>query len=911
MTGPVAQVRGLRLVYRRTIALDDVSLEIPAGCLAGIIGPDGAGKSSLLGLLAGARAIQAGGVHVLGADLSDSTARRRLYPRIAYMPQGLGRNLYATLSVAENIDFFARLFGQAAAERRVRIETLTRATGLNEFLSRPVDKLSGGMKQKLGLCCALVHDPDLLILDEPTTGVDPLSRRQFWSLVEAVRARRPGMSVVVATATFEEAERFDWVTALDGGRVLGSGSVEALRERTGTQSLESAFIGLLPERRRGRHAPVEIPPRPDDQASQVVIEADSLTRRFGDFTAVDAASFSIRRGEIFGFVGSNGCGKTTTMKMLTGLLPPSEGEARLFSHVLDPRDLQTRRQVGYMSQFFSLYDELTVRRNLRLHARLFGLSGPSASERICSLAARLGLTDSLDRLPAHLSLGHRQRLSLAAAMIHQPPVLILDEPTSGVDPVARDDFWRILVDLSRNDGVTIFISTHFMNEAERCDRIALMHAGEVLSTDTPAAIVDREGVDDLEAAFVATLERRVDSDQPDGGGGGSLSADQRGAEQSSTPARFDGRRMLSYAWRESLELMRDPLRLTMALLGSLILLFVMGYGISLDVDDLDFAVLDRDRTTTSRDYISDIAGSRYFIEQPSIASQSELEARMRSGELGLALEIPPGFARDLRRGAGVEIGAWIDGAMPQRAETIRGYVEGIHAHWLQRKAVESGQADAIMPPYALETRFRYNPNLESMVAMAPAVIPLLLMLIPAMLTALSVVREKELGSITNFHVTPTSRLEFLLGKQMPYVVLSMGSFLLLTIMTISVLDVPLTGSFITLSLAALVYLSAATAVGLVISAFMRSQIAAIFGTAILSIIPAVSFSGMLEPVSSLQGFGRVIGELYPTTHFLTIARGAFAKGLGMAELKDAFLPLLLAVPVLIGLAVVLLRKQAR
>ena len=911
MTGPVAQVRGVRLVYRRTTALDDISLEIPSGCLAGVIGPDGVGKSSLLGLLAGARAIQAGAVHVLGADLSDGTARRCLYPRIAYMPQGLGRNLYATLSVAENIDFFARLFGQTAAERRARIETLTRATGLNDFLSRPVDKLSGGMKQKLGLCCALVHDPDLLILDEPTTGVDPLSRRQFWSLVESVRVRRPGMSVVVATATFEEAERFDWVAALDGGQVLGSGRPEALCQRTGAQSLESAFIGLLPERRRGRHEPVEIPPRPDDQTSQVVIEADSLTRRFGDFTAVDAASFSIRRGEIFGFVGSNGCGKTTTMKMLTGLLPPSEGQARLFGHILDPRDLRTRRQVGYMSQFFSLYDELTVRRNLRLHARLFGLSGPSATERIRTLSERLDLTDSLDRLPAHLSLGYRQRLSLAAAMIHQPPVLILDEPTSGVDPVARDDFWRILVDLSRNDGVTIFISTHFMNEAERCDRIALMHAGEVLSTDTPAAIVDREGADDLEAAFVATLERRVDTGQPDDGGGGPLPDDQRPAEQSSTPARFDGRRMLSYAWRESLELMRDPLRLTMALLGSVILLFVMGYGISLDVDDLDFAVLDRDRTTTSRDYISDIAGSRYFTEQPPIASQSQLEARMRSGELGLALEIPPGFARDLRRGDGVEIGAWIDGAMPQRAETIRGYVEGIHAHWLQRKAVESGQADALTRPYSLETRFRYNPNLESMVAMAPAVIPLLLMLIPAMLTALSVVREKELGSITNFHVTPTSRLEFLLGKQMPYVALSMGSFLLLTVMTISVLDVPLTGSFMTLGLAALVYLSAATAVGLVISAFMRSQIAAIFGTAILSIIPAVSFSGMLEPVSSLQGFGRVIGELYPTTHFLTIARGAFAKGLGMAELKGAFLPLLVAVPVLIALAVALLRKQAR
>ncbi len=924
MMDRAACLAGVRLAYRRAVALDGVDLEIPAGCLAGVVGPDGVGKSSLLALIAGARAIREGQVEVLGGDMRRAAHRRETRPRIAYMPQGLGRNLYGSLSVAENIDFFARLFGLGAAERERRIDLLTRATGLAEFTERPAAKLSGGMQQKLGLCCALVHNPDLLVLDEPTTGVDPLSRRQFWDLVGHVRAARPGMSVLVATATFEEAERFDWLAMLDAGRLLATGPPDALRERTGADSLEAAFIALLPAARRKAHVPVDRGERAREPQAEAVIEARALTRRFGDFTAVDQASFSIGRGEIFGFVGSNGCGKTTTMKMLTGLLEPSEGEARLFGEQVDPRDLATRRRVGYMAQFFSLYRELSVRRNLALHAGLYGIQGDAARARIAELAERFDLQDHLDDLPKALPLGHRQRLSLAAAVIHRPSVLILDEPTSGVDPVARDAFWQILARLSRDDGVTLFISTHFMNEAARCDRVALMHAGRVLAVDAPAALVKASGAADLEAAFVARLRR----EQDDAGSTAALdevsaqgrrderadSADSAGNAGNAGRAprvRFDLRRLLAHARRERLELQRDPLRLAMALIGSVILLFVMSYGISLDVDDLTFAVLDRDRTTLSRDYTGDIAGSRYFVERPPITSEDALEARMRAGELGLAIEIPPGFAADIARGRSARVGAWIDGSMPQRAETIRGYVQGMHAHWLARKAREAGHEAALITPYRLETRFRYNPDLESLVAMVPAVIPLLLMLIPAMLTALSVVREKELGSITNFHVTPTTRLEFLVGKQLPYIVLSMGSFLLLVLMALSVFDIALKGSFATLSAGALVYLAAATAVGLVISTFMRSQIAAIFGTAVLSIIPAVSFSGMIEPVSSLEGLGRLIGEVYPTTHFLMIARGAFAKGLGFEALQGAFVPLLIAVPVLLGLAVLLLAKQER
>ena len=366
------------------------------------------------------------------------------------------------------------------------------------------------MRQKLGLCCCLIHDPDLLILDEPTTGVDPLSRRQFWELIDRMRARRPGMSVMVATAYMEEAERFDWLAAMNAGRVLATGSPAELKASTGAATVEDAFIALLPEELRGGHRKLQIPPHRILDVEPVITARD-LTCRFGDFTAVDRVSFTIERGEIFGFLGSNGCGKTTTMKMLTGLLPPTEGEALLFGQPFDTSDMSSRYRVGYMSQSFSLYTELTVRQNLDLHAHLFHLPAQKAKARIAELVGRFGLGEYLDQRTLDLPLGIRQRLSLAVAIIHEPEMLILDEPTSGVDPLARDRFWELLIDLSRNQGVTIFVSTHFMNEAERCDRISLMDSGRVLATDTPAALIKARGVATLEDAFISYLEEATGS----------------------------------------------------------------------------------------------------------------------------------------------------------------------------------------------------------------------------------------------------------------------------------------------------------------------------------------------------------------------------------------------------------------
>lgn len=904
----VALLENVSQHFGATVALKDITLSIPARCMVGLIGPDGVGKSSLLSLISGARVIEHGNVMVLGGDMSDVRHRRDVCPKIAWMPQGLGKNLYHTLSVYENVDFFARLFGHDKAERDIRINELLQSTGLAPFRDRPAGKLSGGMKQKLGLCCALIHDPQLLILDEPTTGVDPLSRAQFWDLIYSIRQRQPDMSVLVATAYMEEAERFDWLVAMNAGEVLATGSADELKAHTASQTLEQAFIALLPEAQRLAHKEVIIPPRNADE-SEIAIEARGLTMRFGQFVAVDHVNFRIARGEIFGFLGSNGCGKSTTMKMLTGLLPASEGEAWLFGQPVDPRDIETRRRVGYMSQAFSLYSELTVRQNLELHARLFHIPDAEIPGRIAEISQRFMLEEVEDTLPASLPLGIRQRLSLAVAVIHRPEMLILDEPTSGVDPVARDMFWQLMVDLARQDRVTIFISTHFMNEAERCDRISLMHAGKVLASDTPQALVEQRGSATLEEAFIAWLQEAAEATQPPDAQATAVPAIEHKTESSVPRQAFSLQRLFSYSRREALELRRDPVRSTLALLGTVILMFIMGYGISMDVEDLRFAVLDRDQTVSSQGWSQNIAGSRYFIEQPPLQSYSELDRRMRNGELAVAIEIPPNFGRDIARGTPVQIGVWVDGAMPNRAETVRGYVQAMHLAWLQEMAGRQASPNRDTSLISIETRYRYNPDVKSLPAIVPAVIPLLLMMIPAMLSALSVVREKELGSIINLYVTPTTRSEFLLGKQVPYIVLGMFNFFLLCALSVFVFGVPHKGSFLTLTLAALLYVTIATGLGLLISTFMKSQIAAIFGTAIITLIPATQFSGMIDPVASLEGPGRWIGQIYPTSHFLTIARGTFSKALNLTDLWGSFIPLLIAVPLVLGLSVWLLKKQ--
>jgi ribosome-dependent ATPase len=859
--------------------------------------------------------LQQGQLQVLGGDIRYARVRQALSARIAFMPQGLGRNLYPTLSVYENVDFFARLFGLNVTQRAARIDQLLHATGLAPFAARAAGKLSGGMKQKLSLCCALVHHPDLLLLDEPTTGVDPLSRRQFWHLVDALRAEQPTMTVMVATAYMEEAQRFDHLVALDAGHILVSDTTATVMTRAGAETLEQAYIQMLAPEKRGQAGAFMITPW------QIVdgppaIEATNLTRRFGDFVAVDKVSFRIERGEIFGFLGSNGCGKTTTMKMLTGLLDASAGSAYLLGQAVNAHDMRTRMKVGYMSQAFSLYEELSVRKNLMLHAKLYRLEGARAQLAVQTALDDFDLAQMADAQPTRLSLGMRQRLQLAAACLHQPEVLILDEPTSGVDPAARDRFWRHLLYLSRTLQVTIFVSTHFMNEAQRCDRISFMHRGRVLAVGTPEALRQQRQAPSLEAAFIAYLQEEEKA------GPMTLvpaSASVKLAQAAVTPIssvatpvaplrRWWGR-MWAFARREFTELWRDPMRLTFALLGPIVLLCSAAWSVSFDVENIRYAVLDRDQSADSRQFLEHFSGSRYFSAAAPLRTTADIDALLRAGEVKLVMDIPPRFGQDLLAGRQPEIGFFIDGAQPFTAENIRGYIAGIMLEYVAALQRAQPQPEALALPIILQPRFTYNQAFRSIYAVTPGILMLALILIPSMLTALGVVREKEMGSITNLYASPATVGQYLLGKQLPYVGLAMLSYGSLVLLCVGVLGVPLKGGFFSLSLGALAFVLAATALGLLVSTFVHSQVAAIFGAAILCLIPAVSFSGLLYPISTLAGGGYWVAVGFPASWFQLISLGAFTKGLDWRSFGTMYVALIAFALGYLALARLLLRKQ--
>jgi ribosome-dependent ATPase len=908
--------------YGRVVALDGISLDIPSGIMVGIVGPDGVGKSTLMALIAGSKKMQEGKVTVLDGDIADVRHRRAVGPRVAYMPQGLGKNLYLELSVYDNVDFMAQLFGLSPEERPIRIKQLLTATGLAPFAERPAGKLSGGMKQKVGLCGALVHDPDLLILDEPTTGVDPLSRRQFWTLIDDIRKERPGMSVVISTAYMDEAQRWDWIVAMDAGRVLSTGSPKELMERTGTADLEHCFIALLPEEKRMGHEELVIPPRAAG-AGDIAIEAHGLTCRFGDFTAVDSVTLSIEKGEIFGFLGSNGCGKSTTMKMLTGLLPPTEGSATLFGSSVEAGSMEVRKNLGYMTQAFSLYGELSVRQNLILHARLYHLPPEKTKTRIAELVERFGLGAHLDAAAEALPMGLRQRLSLAVAVLHEPKILILDEPTSGVDPVARDSFWELLSALSREQGVTIFVTTHFMNEGMRCDRISLMNAGKVLACDVPQKLIEGRGASSLEEAFIGYMEDSIAEAAKAGGQSKPEAPKSEAVAKSSAPGTVAAHgqrsslslgigRMRAYARNETVQILRDPIRLAFAFVGSALLMLVFGFGITTDVEHIRYASLDLDHSPESRMYLEQFAASkRYFTGTPPARSGDEALKRLQSDDVSLVLEVPPNFGRDFRRGAGPEVLAQVDGAMTFRGDTVAQYVQGVHATMLKDPASGLRTATPQKDTAKIEDRYMYNPTFESVYSIVPSVPALLLLLIPAILMTVSIVREKELGSMINFYVTPTTRLEYLVGKQLPYIAIGMLNFFILTAIAIIVFSVPIKGSFLTLTLCTVLYVTATTGIGMVTSTFTSSQVAAVFVTAILTIVPTIQFSGLLQPVSTLQGGAGFVGSIWPASYYMHSSLGAYTKGLGPSLLMGDIGFMCCCIPVLLAVSLMGLRKQEK
>ncbi|WP_119255153.1 ATP-binding cassette domain-containing protein [Shinella zoogloeoides] len=551
-------------------ALDGISLAIRKGTLTALIGPDGAGKTTLLRLASGLIAPDGGSLEVVGLDVT--AAPQAVQDRIGYMPQRFG--LYEDLSVQENLDLYADLHGVSHAERRTIYPRLFEMTQLGPFKARPAGKLSGGMKQKLGLACTLVRAPELLLLDEPTVGVDPLSRRELWEIVFKL-IREDGLSVVVATSYLDEAERCEHAVLMHAGKILDEGPpAEITAKAEGccflvrgpdgvpARSLQARLFALpgvvdaVPEAGRVRVVrrreqmeeplaleglPLETEPTEArfedafmmlfdrvagerehvDQATlaagsgqpagEKVVEVRDLVRMFGDFTAVDHVSFSVRRGEVYGLLGPNGAGKSTTFRMLCGLLPATSGALQVAGADLLKAGAKARERLGYVAQKFSLYGQLTVDENLEFFASAYGLRGGRKKERIATLKAAFDLDRFRDLPSGQLPGGFKQRLALAAALLHEPDILFLDEATSGADPLARRQFWGRITALSEQ-GVTVIVTTHFMEEAEYCDRVIILDAGRNLAEGTPVDIREQAGTaagaaPGMEDAFIAIVER--------------------------------------------------------------------------------------------------------------------------------------------------------------------------------------------------------------------------------------------------------------------------------------------------------------------------------------------------------------------------------------------------------------------
>jgi len=567
----VLQARALgksfRAGAREVRALRDVSFSVRRGIVAGLIGPDGAGKTTLMRLAAGLLVPASGEITVLGMDASRDSLRVQTV--LGYMPQRFG--LYEDLSVQENLDLYADLQGVAVDERKARYAELMHMTGLGRFSDRLAGRLSGGMKQKLGLACTLVRAPRLLLLDEPTVGVDPVSRRELWAIVYRL-VRDEGMSVLLSTAYLDEAERCDNVVLLHEGQVLAAGSPASLTARMSGRTFsvvvpdlnkrdvldrlaplsgivdsviqadhvrlvteqarppdidtllavsssariapiaprfEDSFVALL-RQTRGRQAEMQPAAQPASPGgNEVVIEVHEMKRRFGAFFAVDGISFDVRRGEVFGLLGPNGAGKSTTFRMLCGLLPASAGTLRVAGVDLRHAAAAARARIGYMSQKFSLYGNLSVRQNIEFFASVYGLAGRHRGERIDWALTEFELAEYGDFTSADLSLGYKQRLALACALMHEPEILFLDEPTSGVDPLARREFWGRINALARAR-VTVLVTTHFMEEAEYCDRLAILASGRLLAIGTPAEIKRGHGEahaeTTMEDAFIGLIE---------------------------------------------------------------------------------------------------------------------------------------------------------------------------------------------------------------------------------------------------------------------------------------------------------------------------------------------------------------------------------------------------------------------
>jgi ABC-2 type transport system permease protein len=934
----------------RTItALDSVSLAARRGGITALVGPDGAGKTTLLRIIAGLLRPESGVLHFAEE------------PQIGYMPQKFG--LYEDLTVQENLDLYADLRGVGPDERESRYGELLAMSGLEPFRERLAGKLSGGMKQKLGLICTLVSPPELLILDEPTVGVDPLSRRELWRIIERLTGEhaRTKMSVVVSTSYLDEASGCGEVVLLFEGKVLVKCAPEDIRKlSTGMSYLVSPADGDTPRSLQVRmldvpgvidavprggkvrfvHGPLsedraqavkdalrgavarEVPSNLEDSfmlllhnrdetaeskpraqpvyinkgvkgtgplagfgaepqgVDEFIIQTRHVSRSFGDFFAVKDVSFSVRRGEIFGLLGPNGAGKTTTFRMLCGLLPATGGSLRVAGvDVLKARE-EARRHLGYIAQKFSLYGPLSVRENLEFFAGAYGLKGEIKNRRIREVTADFSLESMLDTQAEDLPGGYKRRLAMAVGMLHEPEILFLDEPTSGADPPARREFWKRVSALAER-GVTVVVTTHFMEEAEYCDRILIQDGGAALALDTPAGIresvASEPGADiTMEDAFIGIVTKSRDGGRTDETGEPN-SCEEAAEYQETNPPGSWSTKTRALILKETRQMTRDKSTLTLGIILPLILLLIFGFGLSMDVKMAPVAVVRDSSSPITRDLYAALNLSPYFAPHMT-DSWKEAENLLRAGKTDAIVRLEMKNRQDAEH-----IQIIVNGRNSNSARITMRYLEGAVSRWFSMRRMGTSFMPGGMTPgntgqVAAEPRVWYNDALESRHFLVPGVTVLIMTLIGTLLTALVIAREWERGTWEALAAASVGKLGIVAGKTVPYFILGMIGLSLCLAASYRIFSVPARGPQALIVAGSALYLLVSLGIGLFISAAARNQFLASQFSLISAFMPTMMLSGFIFDLKSAPSIAYYIAHMFPATWYLDLLRTLLLVG---------------------------------
>ncbi|HSK40064.1 MAG TPA: ATP-binding cassette domain-containing protein [Arenibaculum sp.] len=936
-------------------ALDAVSATIPSGRITALVGPDGAGKTTLLRIVAGLLRPDQGSAVVLGRDVVREAAA--VQASIGYMPQRFG--LYGDLSVRENLELHAGLYGIPKERRRSRIERSLAIVGLSGFTERRAEHLSGGMKQKLTLAGLILRPPPLLLLDEPTVGIDPVSRRELWDVIGRL-PERYGSTVVLATSDMAEAERCDEVVLIDRGKVLGQQSPAAFRDalvgdvfavpmRSARQArfLQQRLLGvpgvvdvviggnelriiarpghdaglrhLLAE--HGIPPPQRLPPRLEDavvarllddrgdghppfsppagvpakapamapvagatqaEGGGAIIRVADLTRRFGAFEAVRDVDFEIRRGEVFGLLGANGAGKSTTFRMLCGLLPPSGGTVDVAGIDMAREPEKARARIGYLAQSFPLYGHLTVAQNLQLVASAHGMPGPAARERIARLLDRFDLAGVAAVECRALTWGLRQRTALVCALVHDPHILFLDELTSGIDPLARREFWGYLNGLAEQ-GVTIVVSTHLLEEAEYCDRVAILHGGRLLALGTPAEVRAAAGdgetaVSDMEEAFVALVGANAGTGRPVRPIVG-IEGDDAAAFPPSSPAPGTAASRPSnipdLVRKEFRQIRRDASVFAVAFAMPLILLILFGFGVSLNPASVPLTMVVERSDAHTNSFVDALVGSGYFELRFATDMESAQADVLEHRSLGI-LHVRPEFTRRLLDGRSADIQLVINGVDPNTVRIVCSYIDSAVYNWIAQWRMRRD-----VPPIAgiaVEPVVWFNRNAESRDYLVPGLIALIMTLTGMLLTALAMAREWERGTLEAIMTTPVTKRDILLGKLLPYFLLGTLSMAMAVATAVFVFSVPMRGSLLNVVAASLLFLVAANAFGLLIANGTRNQFIAALVAIIAGFMPSFLLSGFIFDIATMPGIFQAITYIVPARYFVTLLHTLFLAG---------------------------------